>query len=101
MRCSKSALGDFQVWGERGRSDLGKDLGHAEHNSCVLMNESKDRRRSTFMHEQHSGAVSTSGEVLDRGVFPSSRAPLTSARRWRSNVHGDLEPKPWNLDPCE
>jgi hypothetical protein len=53
------------------------------------------------MHEQHSGAVSTSGEVLDRGVFPSSRAPLTSTRRWRSNVHGDLEPKPWNLDPCE
>jgi hypothetical protein len=49
-------LGVSRCGGE-GRSDFGKDLGHAEYNSCVPMNGSIDRRRSTFMHEQHSGTV--------------------------------------------
>jgi len=87
--------------GGKGRSDFGKDLGHAEYNSCVPMNGSIDCRRSTFMHEQHSGTVKNLARCWTAEYFHLVARHSPQRGGGGPSAHEDVEPKPWNLDPCE
>jgi hypothetical protein len=100
-------LGISRCWGGgvgrgfEGRSDLGKDLGHAKHNSCAPMNKSKDRRRSTFVHEQHSETVKNLARCWTAEYFHLVVRHSPQRGGGGPSVREDVEPKPWNLDPCE